>query len=505
LSIGYVHGVALILALFAGEDIASRLGWIDAAKFPPASNVAATVASMIADGTLWPPLVHTLACWAAAVVVSLLLGGLAGVALGQSRWLANVAYVPVELARPVPSTALIPLVILSIGANEQGAFFLTVFGTVWQVLPIVVHGTRHADPMFDDVARSIGLTRWQTFRSVTLPRLLPTLLTAARVATSAAFVLLVSMEFLAGIDGIGKEVLIAYTGANYVRMYAACAVAIALGCVPAVWLALRASRDIDEIDGANRGDARHDASRADKIVQAGAAVVAVLLWWKLSADSQNPFFPPLQMLVADWADYWRSARGLHDIGSTVSNMAAGLAVGIVGGAFAGFALSRRRARLVFAPLLGLVRATPSVILLPITISFLGIGDQMKIANIALAVAWPVLITTQDGCARIPAQWINTSRVLGLGPLKRFVHVVFPAVLPHVLAGVAVALPLSLIVAVTSEMVGATLGIGSVILGAQTTFDVQRMWSGVLILSVLGYALNHGFSRLRDVLQDRFGS
>jgi len=95
---------------------------------------------------------------------------------------------------------------------------------------------------------------------------------------------------------------------------------------------------------------------------------------------------------------------------------------------------------------------------------------------------------------------NRPRV-SLNAASRRWTVVLPALLPRILTGIHVAIPLSLVVAVTSEMVGATTGIGSVILNAQYTYDVQRMWSGVLLLGVLGYVLNSAFAvARRHILQ-----
>jgi len=234
-----------------------------------------------------------------------------------------------------------------------------------------------------------------------------------------------------------------------------------------------------------------------------AGVIAA--WWLLSRDSANPFFPPLQSMLADAHDYWTSSRGLGDARATLANIAAGFFIGVFAGVTGGIALGRINALYIWAlPGIELLRSIPGVILLPITISFLGIGDQMKILNIALGTMWPILVTTMDGYRGIPEQWLQTARVYGLGEAAIQRQVVLPALVPHVLTGIQVAIPLSLIVGVTSEMVGATVGIGSVILNAQYTFDVSRMWSGVILLAVLGYLLNSGFSALRAVILKKLG-
>lgn len=231
----------------------------------------------------------------------------------------------------------------------------------------------------------------------------------------------------------------------------------------------------------------------------------IACWWLLSRDSENPFFPPLHDLLGDAWDYWWSDAGLRDLRATLTNIIGGLGIGIASGIALGLLMSQQRlAYLALMPAVELLRCMPNVILLPITISIFGIGQEMKIFNIALVVMWPVLVNTIDGYRSIPQQWLQTARVFSLSAGATRRNVIVPALLPRILTGIHIAIPLSLVIAVTSEMVGATTGIGSVILNAQYTFDVRRMWSGVLLLGLLGYLLNAGFSIARRQILQRLG-
>ncbi|HEY0297509.1 MAG TPA: ABC transporter permease subunit, partial [Bordetella sp.] len=207
------------------------------------------------------------------------------------------------------------------------------------------------------------------------------------------------------------------------------------------------------------------------------AVLAIGAWLGLSWHSGNAFFPPLHRMLLDAASYWFTAAGLADIASTLTNMGLGLVLGIALGAAGGLLIGQVRVLdLALSPLIEFVRAIPSVALLPAAIGILGIGSAMKVASIALSVMWPVLLSTIDGMRHLPAQWLDTARVFHFSAWRRQLLVVVPALVPRILAGVNVAVPLSLVVAVTSEMIGTTAGIGSVVLNAQYTFDVERMWS-----------------------------
>ena len=84
---------------------------------------------------------------------------------------------------------------------------------------------------------------------------------------------------------------------------------------------------------------------------------------------------------------------------------------------------------------------------------------------------------------------DTSRVYGISSRDRVLKVMFPAAAPQIFAGMRTSLSLALILMVISEMVASTNGIGYFVLQCQRSFDIPEMWSGILLLGILGYALN----------------
>jgi len=237
-----LSSIVSLLLLIVVQDALSRAAWINPSKFPPAWRVLDELLRVIVSGDLWKPLGATLSTWFLALTASLLIALVAGLLIGLNRAIYHGTRATIEFLRPIPSTALIPLVILSLGANFQGALFLTCFGTLWQLLPVCVAAVKATDPVALDVARSLGLSKWQILRAVIIPGMYPYIKTAIRIGSSAALVLLISMEFLAGITGIGKEVSIAYAGSNYPRLYAFVIVAAILGVLSNVVLAHWARR-----------------------------------------------------------------------------------------------------------------------------------------------------------------------------------------------------------------------------------------------------------------------
>jgi ABC-type nitrate/sulfonate/bicarbonate transport system permease component len=211
------------------QDLAARLRLINPAKFPPFGDVLGALFSDIVDGRVAAPVLATVVTWIASLAISFLMALTIGVVIGTSRTMRALLTPIIEFLRPIPSTALIPLVVLAVGANFEGALFLTTFGTLWQILPMVVRATSNIDPVSSDVARVFALTPWQRLRWLTLPSMEPFLLTALKIGASTALVLLISIELLVGISGIGREISIAYAGGNMRVMYAYVLVAALLG------------------------------------------------------------------------------------------------------------------------------------------------------------------------------------------------------------------------------------------------------------------------------------
>ena len=218
-----------LIALAAVQEGLARSGAINPRKFPPVSQVLEALLAEISQGRLWSPLAQTLGTWALAVLVSFVLALLLGIGLGSHRFIRAAATPIIEFIRPVPSTALIPLVVLTLGSGLQGALFLTCFGTVWQILPSIFRGLGQVETVAEDTARAFSFSRWQRLRWLVVPSMLPFLWTALRLGAAAALVLLISMELLAGINGIGHEIANAYAGANTPTLYAYILVAALIG------------------------------------------------------------------------------------------------------------------------------------------------------------------------------------------------------------------------------------------------------------------------------------
>ncbi|MDT0201850.1 ABC transporter permease subunit [Nocardioides sp. AE5] len=178
-----------------------------------------------------------------------------------------------------------------------------------------------------------------------------------------------------------------------------------------------------------------------------------------------------------------------------------LAIGIVAGvALGSFSLLRRPS----APLIEFLRSIPPTALIPITVVALGIGASAKIALIAFTCVWPVLLNTIGAIRGIDPVLLDSMRIFGIRGRAKVIWVLLPGAMPRIFAGARTSLSLSLIMVVVSELVASTEGIGYFIIQAQRTFSFADMWSGVVLIGMLGYVLNAAFMALERLILTRRG-
>ena len=139
-----------------------------------------------------------------------------------------------------------------------------------------------------------------------------------------------------------------------------------------------------------------------------------------------------------------------------------------------------------------LRAIPPPALLPFAILVIGVGNSMKVFIIAFVCIWPILLNTIAGVTGVDPTLLETTRVYGISRRDRLWRVMLPAASPQIFAGMRTSLSLALILMVISEMVASTNGIGYFVLQSQRTFAIPEMWSGILLLGILGYTLNGAF-------------
>ena len=222
-------------------------------------------------------------------------------------------------------------------------------------------------------------------------------------------------------------------------------------------------------------------------------VVIALIWvWTTGAESY--YYPPLGDVFGAFGDTWLFERFGADVLPSLGRLAAGYVIAAVIGIGLGVVLGQQPAlRRMATPIIEFLRAIPAPALIPFAILVLGVENDAKIFLIAVVCVFPILLNAIDGVAGVEPTLLDTTRVYRIGRLDRLRYVVLPAAAPQIFAGLRTSLSLSLILMVISEMVASSNGIGYFILQSQRSFAITEMWSGILLLGLLGYLFNAVFT------------
>lgn len=238
------------------------------------------------------------------------------------------------------------------------------------------------------------------------------------------------------------------------------------------------------------------------------ALPAVLItaWWFVSANSSNFFFPPLSEILSTFVDEWIGPRLLDDVLPSVLRLAAGYSIALVVGIAVGVAVGRGpRLRAAAEPVLEFFRAIPPPVLVPILTLIAGIGDGPKVTVIALGCVWPILLNTVEGVRGLDDVLDETAQCYQLTGVNRLRYLLLPAASPQIVVGARQALSIGIILMVISELVGATNGLGFAVVQFQRGFALPEMWSGIIMLGLLGVALSFLFRLVeRRLLSWYFG-
>jgi ABC-type nitrate/sulfonate/bicarbonate transport system permease component len=228
-------------------------------------------------------------------------------------------------------------------------------------------------------------------------------------------------------------------------------------------------------------------------VEIAVPVAVVALLWVWSAGSDVYYYPPLKDVLNTFKDTWLFERFGSDVVPSLVRLFIGyffaVAVGVAGGVALGLSPVLRR---IAAPVVEFLRAIPAPALLPFALLVLGVGNDSKIFVIAFVCLWPILLNAIDGVSGVDPTLVDTGRVYRISARDRLTRVVLPAAAPQIFAGMRTSLSLALILMVISEMVASSNGIGYFVLQSQRSFAIPEMWSGIILLGILGYLFNAVF-------------
>jgi NitT/TauT family transport system permease protein len=192
-----------------------NLGLVTFQNVPSPKDVVEAAGALIDSPRLKQHLFASIGRVFAGFAGALVAGIGLGLVIGRSRILEDVLLPPLEMLRPIPAVAWIPLAILMFPSSELSMVFITFIGALFPILLNTIHGVEGVDPRLVASSRSLGAGRWTIFTEVILPAAAPNIVTGLSIGMGTAWFCLVTAEMISGQYGIGYYTWASYTIQNY--------------------------------------------------------------------------------------------------------------------------------------------------------------------------------------------------------------------------------------------------------------------------------------------------
>ena len=204
-----VRGWWLPLAALGAFEIYARTAGRDSEAMAPPTAAARAFGAALFDGSLWQATAFTLGAAAMGLLIAAVLGVSLGIVLGLSRRAAQMSFLLIEVLRPIPAVALIPLSMMVFGFGLRMEFSVVAFATFWPMLILTQSAVRQVEPRLLEVSRVLGLSPAQRSLKIILPAIVPRLFVALRLGVAISLVVAVTMEIAANPNGMGYAMMIA--------------------------------------------------------------------------------------------------------------------------------------------------------------------------------------------------------------------------------------------------------------------------------------------------------
>jgi len=212
-----VRVASIVVALVAWQLLTAnhiRL-WVRFDTLPTVTQIVHTLRLQLQTDTYWLDLGQSLIRILSGFGLAAVIGVATGVALGRSRWFADIFGPLTELARPIPAIAIVPVAILLFPTDEAGIVFITFLAAYFPIMVSTRHAVRALPTIWEESVRTLGGSRWDVLVRVVLPGSLPGVFSGLSVGIGVAWICVVSAEMISGRLGVGYRTWQAYTIVDY--------------------------------------------------------------------------------------------------------------------------------------------------------------------------------------------------------------------------------------------------------------------------------------------------
>ena len=199
--------IALIVAIIVVWQSFETAGWINAVVLPAPATILERFHVLIASGDLLKQIVVSLTRVLKGFVLAAAAGISLGIVIGLSRRCFRITDLLIQLVRPIPAIAWIPLVILWFGIGEESKVFLIFLGGFFVILINMIDGVHHIDKKLLEVAKVLETPRLKYVTQVIFPAVLPSIFTSLRLGMGACWTCVVAAELVASTTGLGYMIM----------------------------------------------------------------------------------------------------------------------------------------------------------------------------------------------------------------------------------------------------------------------------------------------------------
>ncbi|MCQ2592188.1 MAG: ABC transporter permease [Treponema sp.] len=205
---GYlVEYVVLLVVILVVWVVMGKLDMLNPVVMPTLPKIGKTFKTLFMKGTLLKHCGISLSRVLQGYLISVILGISLGILIGLSNHLERVTQLLVQIIKPIPPIAWIPLVILWFGIGESGKVFLIFLGGFFTILINVIDGIKQTDPRLIEVSKVMETSMFKHICKLVIPSAAPNIFTGLRVGLTSCWMCVVAAELVSSTTGLGYMIM----------------------------------------------------------------------------------------------------------------------------------------------------------------------------------------------------------------------------------------------------------------------------------------------------------
>lgn len=241
--------------------------------------------------------------------------------------------------------------------------------------------------------------------------------------------------------------------------------------------------------GCNGEDIKSKALK-NTVVITKNIIIIIVVYYVIYFCCSSPLFPPLTSVLKSIFSIMTEEQFIENMASTMKILGCGIAVSfVVGNTISILCHLFSCVDLIVMPVVNFIKNIPSITMFPVFVVLMGIGDMPRVTVIIWNSLYAIVTTGSNGIQNTDKDTIEAAQNAGASKWQICLHIRIPLAFMDILQGLKISLSNGFIAIVVAEMLGATKGIGYMIIWSANAFEYSDMYAYIIIIAVVGYCLN----------------